>query len=279
MAKLQLLKVGADVEHFLVDVKGGLVPCIDVVGGTKEKPRPILGGNGFAIQEDNVALEYNIPAADNIHSFVYSITRIQEAILEEVKNYGLAPLIVPSAKFSPKQLQHPRAKTAGCEPDYCVWEKRINDPVKLDKEIRGAGAHVHISFKVGDAVPVFPDFLMELECVAMACDLFIGVPSMRLDMDTDRRKFYGKAGAFRHKRYGDDAGLEYRVCSNWWTTNPKYTGWVYEQVEKAFQHINHYGVKAHDNLKQYKDLIVKAINESDATAISSLMRAHGIKLP
>src|SRR5258708_20917571 len=88
--QLYLQRVGTDVEVFLIDQEKKPVPCVGIVGGTKIKPRPILGGKGFAIQEDNVALEYNIPAAADAYSFVYSLMRVQQAIEAEVTNYGLA---------------------------------------------------------------------------------------------------------------------------------------------------------------------------------------------
>ena len=33
-------------------------------------------------------------------------------------------------------------------------------------------------------------------------DLFLGVPSILIDPDTERRKMYGKAGDYRLKEYG-----------------------------------------------------------------------------
>jgi hypothetical protein len=277
--KIILDKVGADVEHFLVDAQGKPIPCIDLIGGTKAEPRPILGGNGFAIQEDNVALEYNIPPAPDVYSFVYNLMRVQEAILEEVKNYGLAPAIVPSMKFEAKQLDHPQARRAGCEADYCVWDKRKNDPVELDAEWRAAGGHLHTSFTVGGQVPTFPEYLTELECLVMAYDICIGVPSMKVDKDLQRRKFYGKAGAFRPKVYGSQAGLEYRVLSPWWTQQPKYMGWVFGQVEKAVRLVNSWGPNAHNKLTCYKETVMKAINENDEKAQQEIIISFNTSIP
>jgi hypothetical protein len=56
---IKLLMVGSDMEVFLRDNLSGVpVPVCGLIGGTKEKPKEVLGGNGFAVQEDNVMLEF-----------------------------------------------------------------------------------------------------------------------------------------------------------------------------------------------------------------------------
>lgn len=273
-------RVGADVEVFLVDAEKKPVPCVGIVGGTKEKPRALSIGEGYAIQEDNVMLEYNIPAAKDVFSFVYSVMRVQEAITEEVKQYGLSPIVVPSMKFDPEQLKSKQAKAVGCAPDYCVWERKENEKVKLDETIRGAGAHVHISFKVGNEVPKMPQYLSEIERFVMALDIAVGVPSVLIDKDRVRRQFYGKAGAFRPREYGATAaGLEYRVPSNFWTADPTLVAWMYQQVQVAAHQCNYYGPGYAEKLKPYRDNILKAINEGDEKAAQQICGHWQISLP
>lgn len=279
--QLNLKLVGADVEVFLM--KGDKpVPCIGLFKGTKAKPEPILThlGKGYALQEDNVMLEYNIPPADSSHAFVYSLMRIQEEIVARVGNYGLKPVIAPSMRFELSQLEHEQAKTFGCDPDYNVWERKINDPIDITPEtenLRTAGGHVHIGFTVGDKEPGDgTEYLSEVEAVVMGMDIFVGVPATLLDKEgAERRKFYGKAGAFRPKPYG----VEYRVLSDFWTRDPNYIGWLYQQVKAVFAQINHGGGDACQLFKQYKNVVTAAINEGDVNSANKIIRNFGIAMP
>jgi hypothetical protein len=246
------------------------------VGGTKIAPRPLAGlPQGFAVQEDNVMLEYNIPPAPDVWSFVYNLMRVQETLIEEVRARGLKITVAPSMKFTPEQLLHPQAQIAGCEVDYDVWEKKPNPKVELDKEIRGAGGHIHISYLLDDKRPQFPENLTETECLVMACDIAIGTPASLLDRDQDRRRFYGKAGAFRPKSYG----LEYRVLSNFWTKDPALMMWVFKQVEQAIYLANRWGADSHRRLSEYKSQVCAAINEQNGVVARGLINNFGIKLP
>ena len=86
--------------------------------------------------------------------------------------------------------------------------------------------HIHIGYDN-------PDYLTSL-AIIKAMDLFLGVPSIILDSDNIRRKTYGKAGAFRPKKYG----VEYRTLSNFWITDQKSVNWVFKQVQKAVDFVN-----------------------------------------
>ena len=67
------MKIGADPELFLVDAAGAFVSSIGLIGGSKDHPRPLPIGDGFAVQEDNVTLEYNIPASGSKDELVSNI--------------------------------------------------------------------------------------------------------------------------------------------------------------------------------------------------------------
>lgn len=277
---LTLLAVGSDVEMFLRDPLGKPVPCIGLVGGTKEKPIPIEGlGDGFAIQEDNVMLEYNIPPAKTRADFVYNIRRVQEEITKKVKALGYIPAVESSMRFELAQLEHPQAKVFGCDPDLNVWARAENAKPELTDDIRNlrtAGGHVHVSFLVNGQAPTWPEHMAEIETIVMGLDAYIGVPSIFLDNDTERRKLYGRAGAFRIKPYG----VEWRTSSNWWTKNPIYTEFVFDGVKKVFTFIENVGLKETGDLfRNYQKSIEEAINNSDKTKANYLMRNVGIELP
>lgn len=276
---IQLDKVGADVEWFLVDQNGKPIPCINVVGGTKDKPLPLIPGKvGYMIQEDNVSLEWGIPPAGTRQEFLYSCMRAREAIEDKLRSFDLKPSIVPSMRFTKEQLDHPQAKTLGCEPDYCVWDRSENEKPDIGGEnetLRSGGGHVHISFKVGDETPSFPKHLPQMEAIVMAFDYWVTLGFVIMDTDKERRKLYGKAGAFRPKPYG----VECRALSNLWSSDPVLTEWVYDQVEAMFGYLRKSGADCHKWLFSQKDKLVPVINNGDPVAARAMLNAMSIRLP
>ena len=103
-----------------------------------------------------------------------------------------------------------------------------------------------------------------------AMDLFCGVPSIFLDSDTMRRKLYGKAGAFRSKKYG----VEYRTLSNFWIQSPEKMEWAFNHTQQAVKFVNDGGKI--DN--KAKALILQAINNSNEKAAKSLITNFGISV-
>lgn len=233
--KFALLAVGTDTELFLRDANNNKpVPAIGLIGGTKNKPRPILGGKGFAVQEDNVMVEFNIPPAKTAKDFSAHIERVLDYLSKEVEKMGLKLDISPACVFEPGQLEHPQAKTMGCEPDFCVWTQDVNqidnhNPILLTT--RSSGGHIHVSFTVDGKRPTIND----QEKMVAAMDIHHGLPSKMFDKDTLRRQLYGKAGAFRPKKYG----VEYRVLSNAWITTEARRRWAFESVERAISFCNY----------------------------------------
>ena len=101
----KLLMVGADVEMFLKDKEGNPVPCVGVVGGTKSDPLPLPGlPEGFARQEDNVMLEFNIAPAKDASMFVNHIGMALNSITGLIHPKGLDMNILPAMRFDKKQL-------------------------------------------------------------------------------------------------------------------------------------------------------------------------------
>ena len=66
--------IGCDPEFFLTDALGGFISAIDLVGGTKHDPRPLHDlGEGFNVQEDNVAVEFGVPPAKNQDEWIANV--------------------------------------------------------------------------------------------------------------------------------------------------------------------------------------------------------------
>ena len=216
---MQEYLVGCDPEVFLVDAEGQFISSIDRIGGSKEFPRPI-DEEGCAVQEDNVAVEYNIPAVNNVEQFIHYNRKVLQYLTEHASKQGLSLSIVPSANFSKEQLSDYRALEFGCEPDFNAWKGgEMNPrPTNKDKSLRSAGGHIHLGITDLDHI-----------LLIKAMDLFVGVGMMQFDKDTKRRGLYGKAGAFRKKSYG----VEYRTASNAWLMSDDTIRYVWKQQERA----------------------------------------------
>lgn len=235
--KIKFLKLGADVEAFVRDSRSDYaVPCIGIFAGSKELPLPIKSlGDGFAVQEDNVMVEYNIPAVSEVQEWRNCHLRMAtwiEDYLYGSKRYHLWS--EGSMIFKASALAHPQAQKIGCDPDYSVWTRSVNevDPTHFKKGLRTAGGHIHVSFSIDGKSPEQHDRGLEVrEAVIKAQDLFLGVPSLFMESESDarRRELYGKAGAFRPKEYG----VEYRVLSNFWIRGAERMEWAFGQSKRA----------------------------------------------
>lgn len=213
--------LGCDPEVFL---KAGneFVSAVGLIGGSKARPRSVKDG---MLQEDNVMAEFGITPSGNENDFVARIKSVLSDLEATIKPYELSLDFSPTATFAPAQLTKPECLVFGCEPDYCAWTLTENegpDPFKVGN-MRSAGGHVHVGFDMGD-----DEFDSRIHVVRMM-DIFLGIPSVLLDPDKDRRSMYGKAGAHRPKDYG----VEYRTLSNFWVQDESYMRWVYRQSMMA----------------------------------------------
>ena len=119
--------VGSDVEFFVYNPEGKLVPSQGLLGddehGTKHNP---LKFDGFTLQRDNVAIEFATPICRNKKEFVSAIRDGIKLIMRTIPA-GYTIKAVPSVVFTPDQLEHPEAMEFGCDPDFNAWKKgRVN---------------------------------------------------------------------------------------------------------------------------------------------------------
>lgn len=226
--KINLLKIGTDPEFFIRDTqKEEYVSSEGLVGGTKDKPLPI-DAEGCFVQEDNVMVEFCIPPSNNPEELYNSI---QDAILctnRKLESINPNYMIVTraSAEFSIKQLDTEQAQTVGCDPDRNAWFDMDNPIPDLPQNLRFAGGHIHISYEN----PNEEDNIR----IVKALDLFLGVPSVLMDIDDRRKELYGTPGRYRDKKYG----VEYRTLSNYWTESIEKVRWVFQQVHAAINFLN-----------------------------------------
>lgn len=255
--------LGCDPEMFLVDEDGSLVSSIGRIGGSKRNPRPLGIGDGYAVQEDNVAVEYNIPPAKSAEEFSANIDKAINAIYEEVRPHGLAFSHLSAASFPLKELAHPAAMEFGCDPDFNAWEDGSQNPRPRadDDTLRSCGGHVHIGYKFKSKKDVI-NFIKVV-------DLTAGVPSVLMDNGEKRKILYGKAGAFRYKPFG----AEYRTLSNYWTFVPQYREWVWNTINRAMELVDN-----KIDIDSEKEAILSAINNNNKDVATSLINKYSLAM-
>jgi hypothetical protein len=253
--------IGADPEVF-ISRDGRIVSAIGMIGGTKDEPKRV--SDRICVQEDNVLAEFNIPPATSPKDFVMFISEGLSEIKKIIKQDHCDIAIIASHIMDESELTHPKALEFGCEPDENAWTLTTNIPPEVSTKLRSAGGHVHVGgVKEEKAIHT-----------VRAMDLFLGIPSVILDRDNQRRQLYGKAGCFRFKEYG----IEYRTLSNFWLSDPRLADWVYKSTQKAAQW-------AAENEIIYSDSelgknIVKAINGADVNLAARILEEnHMVEMP
>lgn len=216
-----MISFGSDPEFALLK-NGKLHSAIGVVQGTSDN-RISLKGHEFYY--DNVMAECAVKPAWSREEAVENVRECLKIYAKMVVPFRLAD--IASATYPKSQLSHPHARVAGCSPDYNAYDmKLLNQPAEQIRasSFRSCGGHIHIGHSLlqsDDHRPLLAIYML---------DLFIGVPSIWLDDNTEsveRRKLYGKAGTYRPKDYG----LEYRSLSNFWLNNPELVTLMYDLCE------------------------------------------------
>lgn len=258
----QNVKLGADPELFLTDAAGKFRSAIGLIGGTKQHPRPI-DDDGSAVQEDNVAVEFNVIPANSKEQFRENVMKVLGFLNQHVRQMELKLAVVPSAVFDHDQLDNPAALEFGCDPDWNVYKRNLNDRPEVPKGMEGlrsAGGHIHLSWDNPTR--------QQAANLIVAMDVFVGAPAIQYDGDQLRRKLYGKAGCFRFKDYG----AEYRTPSNFWIKSPDMVEWAYEQSMKAVDFLNSGGVID----EKHYPIIQQAINNNDEGALLQLQQYYPV---
>ncbi len=224
--RLSNVTVGADPEVFVATSDGSITSAIGHVGGSKLFPRPVTDGG---VQEDNVLAEFNINPARSKMEFINNMDSVMADLKSILESNQLQPIIIPSHTYTTEQLQSfgPDAMEFGCSSEWNAWtDRRLPKPKAEGHTLRTAGGHIHVGYDD-------PQTFTNLSLVKML-DYVIGLPSILIDTDSQRRKLYGKAGSMRHKDYG----VEYRTVSNFWLGSQELMSWVYDRTLWATQNLN-----------------------------------------
>lgn len=210
--------VGCDLEYAVKNTNGEYIPAgLLPITGTKGHPEMFDTGG---VEIDCCAVELTMPPASNKDEFSNNILNHYRAMQEKYRSYGEL-LTTSSVFFDVEVLKRTKfANKMGCDPDFNVWTRDQNPPpVTNGLGLRTFGGHVHIE----DGTPA----------TIKACDLTLGMWSVLVDKDRQRKRLYGKAGAFRFKTYGKKKGVEYRVLSNFWCGDKELIDQVWDLTDFA----------------------------------------------
>ncbi len=262
--KAQNVLIGSDPELFVGNSQG-VSYAIGRIGGSKDHPRPVNFG---ALQEDNVLMEYNIDPAADVEAFSHHIKSVLEQGRDVLKQFELDVVRGLSSHVFKEEVLDDAGAAAwvfGCEPDHNGWSGKVNQfPQDVNPFLRTAGGHLHIGFGHLERV----NKAKSREVIQM-CDYLLGVPSLLLDSDDQRRQLYGKAGAMRFKNYG----AEYRTLSNFWLFSDELIAWAYQGARNAYEQ--------REKLAGFKevfsgDVVQNVINTGDKTMARTICLELGI---
>lgn len=247
--------IGADPEVFLRNA-AGFFPSTGLLGGTKQNPFSFA--DGFAVQEDNVTAEYNIPPATSKEDWT-KYHKIAWDYLQERVGNDVELVAQSAAEFDSSWFERiPQLMESGCDADFSVYTFESSAPQgSLDNKTRFAGGHVHVSC----------DYDWDgIQSLVRWLDLLIAVPFVRMDSDNRRRLLYGQAGVFRMKPYG----IEYRTPSSVWTRYPKWQAYVYEAAQLACKILDD-----KENVSLPSDeMLLDAVNKRNLATIRSLFNQY-----
>lgn len=259
--KIKNITLGSDPETFLQKL-GSIISPQYIVWGTKDQPFNL--DDGYFMQRDNMALEFNIPPVITVDDFVKAIDLgIYKCIEALPENVNIK--VMPSFVFPKEMIDNDYdALVFGCDPDYNAYTNSKNPkPCSDNKYLRSCGGHIMLGY-TGVSEELNIEIIKRL-------DLYLGLPSVILDPDTERRQLYGKAGCFRHK----DFGVEYRTLSNYWLQSPELVAHVAQNTLFAAASINS-GLVIPDNDQMY---IESAINNNNHGLALELIHNYSIPMP
>lgn len=213
--------LGSDPEAFIVnDNTGKVISSRRVTYGTKSEPEDL--GNGYALLNDNILIEGNVPPAASKDEFVRNMTTLWNIMNDRAKERMAHLSNSDCMEISEVLMQTDEAKEFGCSSFRDAWNDNVEiETPQLSGNVRPAGCHIHIGLE---------DASESLKmAVVRAFDMFVTLPSISLTgLNYRTSNLYGTLGACRIKSYG----VEARSLGGSFF-NPEYFEWIYEQVEKA----------------------------------------------
>ena len=263
---------GGDPEFYVMNkLTGEIVSGIGYVGGEKSEPLILDENTGITRTEDNVLFEAQFPPVTCVEDWCKMYKIIQEKGNELLSEYDMQLVTGSSHIFPDEQLAHPAARMFGCSASMNAYTRDIQYTCGPEEagNLRSVGNHLH----VGTTDEINEEDVFNLMKVL---DLFLGVPSVLIDQDKQRRQLYGKAGECRMRVIGDAVVMEYRTLGGNMLADEELIRWTYTQMEAAIEFFNRGNF---DELFASENDIVDCINNCDEQLAQTLVQKFGIEYP
>jgi hypothetical protein len=223
MKKVKFL-LGSDPEAFIVnDASGMVVSAKRFTSGAKHEPEDF--GRGYALLNDNILIEGNVPPASTREEFCAYMNILHMMMSEKALTRGAHLHNSDCEEISEMLLQTDEAQEFGCSSFRDAWNENIEiETPQLNGSYRPAGCHIHLGFN--ELTPWSDSLKM---AIVRAFDIFVTLPCIEISgMNYRTSNLYGILGACRPRSYG----IEARSLGGTFF-NPKYFGWIYDKVEEA----------------------------------------------
>ena len=149
-----------------------------------------------------------------------------------------------------------------CDPDYNVYTGDVHPkPEGAATNLRSAGFHIHLGYD---------NFNTQTSLLLIRyLDMYLGIPSVVYDRDTERRSLYGKAGSFRLQPWG----LEWRSMSSAMQADEEKLNIVWTGIQNAIYAYNH-GLPLIDS-----EVVMDVINNGKLASAKRLIKKYNLLAP
>jgi hypothetical protein len=222
--------IGSDPEAFIInDSSGKVVSAKRFTLGTKDDPE-VLGG-GYAILNDNILIEGNVPPANNKEEFVINMTNLWNVMNDRAKEREAHLHNADCMEITDALFNTPEAQEFGCSSFRDAWNDMIEiSTPQLEGLTRPAGCHIHIGFEKNLLEKYGHHFR---QAVVRLFDMNITLPAIKITGKNYRtNNLYGLLGACRITSYG----VECRSLGGTFF-DLKYFEWIYDKVEGVIETI------------------------------------------
>ena len=263
--------IGGDPEIYIATKDGEIKSSIPILKRDKHNPITLDKNQQIKIYADNSLLEASFAPANNKKDFV---NRFRTAFQKTQKYLGKNHrIVVKSAHFFKKnELEEAYGidpLQVGCNPEFSVWEKKINELGEFSDTMRSGSSHIHLGADILKAS------LENKENALKMVEIYLGLSSILWDNDATsviRRKKYGTSGSFRITPWGCEA----RFMSNYMLNSPSLVELTYDLVEYSLSHIFNNTYQKVLDLIDTKE-VQNAINNCDKVLAEKLL--NQVKLP